>query len=54
MEGEKEAVVVFAMAMKMAMLTMTATVITTAIIDYCSLLESNGVIEAIIYIFNIQ
>jgi hypothetical protein len=51
MAGEKEEVViVFAMAMKIAMLTMTATVMTTAMIDYCLLLESDGMILAILYI----
>jgi hypothetical protein len=43
------------MAMTIAMLTMTAMVATTAIIDSCLLLESNGIIGAIIYflfIFN--
>jgi hypothetical protein len=43
------------MAMTMAMLTMTATVMTTAMIDYCLLLESNWIIVAILYfllIFN--
>jgi hypothetical protein len=43
------------MAMTMAMLTMTATVTTTAMIDYCLLPKSNGMIVAIIYflfIFN--
>jgi hypothetical protein len=43
------------MAMIMAMLTMTATVTTTAMIDYHSLLESDGMIAAIIsflFIFN--
>jgi hypothetical protein len=34
------------MAMKMAMLMMTATVTTMAMIDYCLLLESNGMIAA--------
>jgi hypothetical protein len=51
MEGEKEVVVVFAIAMIMAMLTMTATVTMMAMIDYCLLLESNGMIAAIVYIF---
>ena len=36
------------MAMALAMLTMTATVTTMATIDYPSLLESNGMIVAII------
>jgi hypothetical protein len=36
------------MAMTMAMLTTTATVTTTATIDYCSLLESNRMIVAIL------
>ncbi len=43
------------MAMTMAMLAMTAMVMTTAMIGYCSLLESNRMIAAIIYflfIFN--
>jgi hypothetical protein len=55
MEGEEEVVVVFAMAMIMAMLTTTATVMTTAMIDYCSFLEINGMIAVIInflFIFN--
>ncbi len=34
MEGEEEVVVVFAMEMIMAMLTMAATVRTTTMIDY--------------------
>jgi hypothetical protein len=43
------------MAMTMAMLTMTAMVATTATIDYHSLLESNGMIAAIIYfLFHIE
>ncbi len=50
MEGEKEVVVVFEMVMIMAMLTMTATVTMTRMIDYCLLLESNGMIAAIIYV----
>jgi hypothetical protein len=49
MAGEEEIVVVFAMAMTMAILTMTAMVATAATIDYCLLLESNGMIAAIIY-----
>jgi hypothetical protein len=53
-KGEKEVVVVFAMAMIMAMLTMTAMVMMMAVIDYHSLLESNGVISVIIHIFYIQ
>jgi hypothetical protein len=56
MEGEEEVVVdVFAMVMTMAMLTMTATVTSMMMIDYCLLLENNGMIAAIIYflfIFN--
>jgi hypothetical protein len=48
MEGEKAVIVVFAMAMIMAMLTMIAMVMMTAMIDYCLLLESNGMIAAII------
>jgi hypothetical protein len=55
MEGEKEVVVVFAMAMTMAMLTITAMVMAMVMIDYCLLLESDGMIAAIIYflfIFN--
>ncbi len=48
MEREEEVVVVFAMAMTMAMLVMTATETTIAMIDYCLLLESNGMIVAII------
>ena len=43
------------MAMTMAMLTMTAMVMTMAMIDYWSLLDSNGMIAQIIYflfIFN--
>jgi hypothetical protein len=43
------------MAMTMAMLTMTVTVMTTVMIDYCLLLESNGIIAAVTYflfIFN--
>jgi hypothetical protein len=43
------------MVMTMAMLTMTATVMTMAMIDYCLLLESNGMIAAILcflFIFN--
>jgi hypothetical protein len=39
------------MAMIMAMLTMTATVMTTAMIDYRLLLESDGMIAAIIYLY---
>ncbi len=39
----------FAMAMAMAMLTTTATVTTMATIHYCLLLESHGMIAAIIY-----
>jgi hypothetical protein len=35
--------------MTMVMLTMTATVMTTAMIDYCLLLESNGMIATILY-----
>jgi hypothetical protein len=50
-EGRGRVVVVFAMAMAMAMLTMTATVMMMATIDYCSLLESDGMIAAILYIF---
>jgi hypothetical protein len=55
MEGEEEVVVVFAMAMTMAMLMMTATVMATVMIDYCLLLESNGMIAAtmhFLFIFN--
>jgi hypothetical protein len=37
--------------MTMAMLTMTAMVTTTTMIDYCLLLECDGMIAAIIYIF---
>ncbi len=37
------------MAMTMAMLTMTAMAMTTATIDYRLLLESNGMIAAILY-----
>jgi hypothetical protein len=54
-EWKEEVVVVFAMAMTMAMLTMTGTLSTTAMIIYCLLLKSNGMIEAILYfllIFN--
>jgi hypothetical protein len=51
MEGEEEVVVVFAKAMIMAMLTMTLTVTTMGMIDYCPLLESNGMIVAIIHNF---
>jgi hypothetical protein len=43
------------MLMTLAMLAMTATVTTTAMIDYCLLLESGGMIAAIMYflfIFN--
>ncbi len=43
------------MAMIMAMLAMIATVMATAMIDYCLLLESNGMIAAImnfLFIFN--
>jgi hypothetical protein len=43
------------MAMTMAMLMMTATVTTPAMIDHHSLLESNGIIAATLYflfIFN--
>jgi hypothetical protein len=43
------------MAMTMAMLTMTAMVTTMTMIDYCLLLESNGMIASILYfllIFN--
>jgi hypothetical protein len=43
------------MAMTMAMLTTTATVIMMAMIDYCLLLKSNGMIAVVIYflfIFN--
>jgi hypothetical protein len=36
------------MAMTMAMLTKTVTVMTMATIDYCLLLESNGMIVAIL------
>ncbi len=41
MEGEEEVVLVFAMAMTMAILTTTAMVVMAAMIDYCLLLESN-------------
>ncbi len=51
MEGEKEVVIYFVMAIIMAMLTMTAMVTTMAMIDYCLLLESNGMIVVIMYIF---
>jgi hypothetical protein len=52
MEGEEEVVVVFAMAMTMAMLTMTATVTMMTMIDYCLLLETNGMIAVTnIYFF---
>jgi hypothetical protein len=37
------------MAMAMARLTTTAMVMTTATIDYCLLLESDGMIAVIIY-----
>ncbi len=37
------------MAMTMAVLTMTATVTTLAMIDYHLLLESDGMIAAIVY-----
>ncbi len=49
MEGEEDVVVVVEMAMTIAMLTRTATVMTMAMIDYPSLLESDGMIAAIIY-----
>jgi hypothetical protein len=39
----------FSMAMAMATLTMTVTATMTAMIDYCSLHESNGMIAAIRY-----
>ncbi len=48
-ELEEEVVFVFAMAMTMAMLTTTAMVMKSATNDYCLLLESNGMIAAIIY-----
>ncbi len=44
-----DVVVVFGMAMTMAMLTMTATVTMTTMIDYCLLLENDGMIAAMIY-----
>ncbi len=37
------------MAMTMAMLTTTAMVTTTGMIDYCLLLESDGMIAAMLY-----
>ncbi len=55
MEGEEEVVVVFAMAMTMAILMMTAMVTMTATINYPLLLEINGMVVAIIFfhfIFN--
>jgi hypothetical protein len=36
------------MAMTMAMLTMTAMLTTMAMVDYCLLLESNGMIAVIV------
>ncbi len=51
----KRLLLLFAMAMAMAMLTMTAMVTTMAMIVYRLLLESNGMIAAILYflfIFN--
>ncbi len=51
MEGEKEVVVVFAMAMIMAMLMMTAIITTMTMIDYRSLLDSNEMIVVIIYFY---